>query len=53
MKSVRGRTFLYRGVKVVPTYHPAALLRNPSLKALVWEDVQKVRAILDASAQEE
>jgi DNA polymerase len=53
MKSVRGRTFLYRGVKVIPTYHPAALLRNPSLKALVWEDVQKVRAILDAPTREE
>jgi DNA polymerase len=48
MKTVRGRTFLYQGIKVVPTYHPAALLRNPSLKALVWEDVQKVRALLDA-----
>ncbi len=48
MKSVRGRVFEWRGIKVVPTYHPAALLRNPSWKALVWEDVQKVRALLDA-----
>lgn len=48
MKSVRGRVFEWRGIKVIPTYHPAALLRNPSLKALVWEDVQKVRALLDA-----
>jgi DNA polymerase len=48
MKAIRGRVFEYRGFKVVPTYHPAALLRNPSLKALVWEDVQKVRALLDA-----
>jgi len=53
MKNVRGRVFMYRGVKVIPTYHPAALLRNPSLKALVWEDVQKVRALLDASSKEE
>lgn len=53
MKSVRGRTFLYRGMKVIPTYHPAALLRNPSLKVLVWEDVQKVRALLDASGRED
>ncbi len=48
MKAVRGQVFDYHGWKVVPTYHPAALLRNPALKPLVWEDVQKVRALLDA-----
>lgn len=48
MKAVRGRVFDYHGYKVIPTYHPAALLRNPALKPLVWEDVQKVRALLDA-----
>lgn len=48
MKSLHGQIFEYRGFQVIPTYHPAALLRNPSLKALVWEDVQKVRALLDA-----
>jgi DNA polymerase len=47
MKAIRGQLFEYRGFKVMPTYHPAALLRNPSLKALVWEDVQKLRTILD------
>ena len=47
MKTLRGQTFEYHGYKVMPTYHPAALLRNPSLKALVWEDVQKLRAVLD------
>jgi DNA polymerase len=44
---LRGRVFSYRGVKFVPTYHPAALLRNPNLKRTVWEDVQLVRRILD------
>jgi DNA polymerase len=44
---LRGRVFLYRGVKIVSTYHPAALLRNPGLKRTVWEDVQLVRRILD------
>lgn len=48
MKAMRGAVYEYRGSKVVPTYHPAALLRNPALKPLVWEDVQKVRALLDA-----
>lgn len=49
MKNVRGSVFQYRGIPVIPTYHPAALLRNPALKPLVWEDVKKVRAMLDAS----
>jgi uracil-DNA glycosylase len=48
MKNMRGQVFEYGGAKVIPTYHPAALLRNPALKPLVWEDVQKVRAVLDA-----
>jgi uracil-DNA glycosylase len=49
MKNVRGQVFHYRGIPVIPTYHPAALLRNPALKPLVWEDVKKVRAMLDAT----
>jgi uracil-DNA glycosylase len=51
MKEIRGRTFTYRGMQVVPTYHPAALLRNPALKPMVWEDVQKIRALLDSPAR--
>ncbi len=39
--SVRGRVFEYKGIKVVPTFHPAYLLRNPSRKRLTWNDVQK------------
>lgn len=31
------------GIKIMPTYHPAALLRDPSKKRPVWEDFQKVR----------
>jgi len=45
---LRGRLFDYEGAKLLPTYHPAALLRNPGLKAVVWEDVQLLRKILDA-----
>ncbi|MBK8233142.1 MAG: uracil-DNA glycosylase [Candidatus Eisenbacteria bacterium] len=44
---LRGRWFAYRGIPVMPTYHPAALLRNPNLKATVWEDVQLLRKKLD------
>lgn len=44
---LRGRWSAYRGIPVMPTYHPAALLRNPNLKATVWEDVQLLRKKLD------
>lgn len=43
---LRGRTFDYRGTTLIPTFHPAYLLRNPSAKREVWEDMKKVRAIL-------
>ena len=43
---LRGRSFEYRGATLIPTFHPAYLLRNPSAKREVWEDMKKVRAIL-------
>jgi DNA polymerase len=39
---LRGRFHFYEGIKLMPTYHPAYLLRNPSAKKLVWEDVQVI-----------
>ena len=47
---IRGREFTYRDAVLIPTYHPAYLLRNPSAKRDVWEDMKKVRAILSQSA---
>ena len=49
---IRGREFTYRDAVLIPTYHPAYLLRNPSAKRDVWEDMKKVRAILTHSAEE-
>ncbi len=49
MASMRGRTFEFRGVPVIPTYHPAALLRTPSLKREAWEDMKRVRDTLNAA----
>jgi uracil-DNA glycosylase len=43
---IRGRVFDYRGAKLVPTFHPAYLLRNPSSKREVWEDMKLVRNLL-------
>jgi len=43
---MRGKFFPYHGIKLMPTYHPAYLLRNPSEKKAVWQDVQKIMAEL-------
>jgi uracil-DNA glycosylase len=43
---LRGRDYRYRDAVLVPTYHPAYLLRNPEMKRDVWEDMKRVRAIL-------
>ena len=43
---IRGREFKYRDAILIPTYHPAYLLRTPSAKREVWEDMKKVRTIL-------
>jgi DNA polymerase len=46
---IRGVVHDYRGgSKLVPTFHPAYLLRSPDRKRDVWEDMKKVRALLDA-----
>jgi uracil-DNA glycosylase len=56
MGSLRGRRFEYRGIPLMATYHPAALLRNPGLKRDAWVDLQAIRDFLrdaevrDASA---
>jgi len=45
---LRGRVYDYRGAKLLPTFHPAYLLRNPSSKREVWEDMKLVRELLKA-----
>ncbi len=42
----RGEWLDFRGRKLLATYHPAYLLRNPSAKGEVWKDLQKVMAVL-------
>ena len=44
--SLRGRFHQYRDIPVMPTYHPAYLLRNPDAKRVVWEDLKQVRDLL-------
>jgi DNA polymerase len=43
---LRGREFKYRDAILIPTYHPAYLMRTPSAKRDVWDDMKKVRSIL-------
>ena len=40
ISKLRGRFHEYKGIKVLPTYHPAYLLRNPDMKRAVWEDMK-------------
>jgi DNA polymerase len=43
---IRGVVHAYRGASLIPTFHPAYLLRSPDRKRDVWEDMKKVRALL-------
>jgi len=45
--AMRNRVHRFRGIPVVVTYHPAALLRNPNWKKPTWDDVRFARRLLD------
>ena len=47
--AARGNFFEYKGVPVMPTFHPAYLMRNPKDKWLTWADVQKVMERMNGS----
>lgn len=47
MADIRGSVLEYEGIKMLVTYHPAALLRNPNWKPAVWEDVKLLRKLYD------
>jgi DNA polymerase len=48
---VRGQFRDFRGIKVMPTFHPAYLLRDPSKKRETWEDLKKVMEYLENTSQ--
>lgn len=48
LKRLRETVHFYEGIPVMATYHPAALLRNPSWKRETWNDVRKLRALVGA-----
>ncbi|MBI3005968.1 MAG: uracil-DNA glycosylase [Ignavibacteriales bacterium] len=47
LSQLRGKVHEYHGIKLMVTYHPAALLRNPNWKRPTWEDVQVFRKMYD------
>jgi len=51
--ALRGRFHQYQGIALMPTYHPAYLLRNPSAKKTVWDDVQLIMKRLENIQGEE
>jgi uracil-DNA glycosylase family 4 len=51
--ALRGRFYDLEGIKVIPTYHPAFLLRNPERKRDVWEDMKKIAEWLSNNRIEE
>jgi len=44
--ALRGKLFDLEGIKVIPTYHPAFLLRNPERKREVWEDMKQIAELI-------
>ena len=47
IKELRGKKYKYNDETIIiPTYHPAALLRNPSLKKETWQDIKLIRELL-------
>jgi DNA polymerase len=53
INKLRGKFYDYHGIKLLPTFHPAYLLRNPADKKKAWEDLQKVRDFLNSAAARE
>lgn len=49
ISELRGKLHSYRGIPVLPTFHPAFLLRNPNYKKLVWQDMKFLKRELDRS----
>jgi DNA polymerase len=47
ISQIRGKFFDFYGIKLMPTFHPAYLLRNPADKKLVWHDMKKILSYLN------
>ena len=50
ISKLRGKIYEFNHIKVVPTFHPASLLRNPEWKREVWQDMQLIQKLLEDNA---
>jgi DNA polymerase len=48
LSKIRGIVQVYNDIKVMPTYHPSFILRNPSLKQELFEDIKKVKTLMES-----
>ncbi len=46
ISGLRGKLNRYKDSFVIPTYHPAFLLRNPNMKRIVWQDLKKIKELV-------
>ena len=53
MGAMRGRWSSYRGIPLMPVFHPAYLLRNPKAKPDVWKDLKLILQRLKSTPQNE
>jgi uracil-DNA glycosylase family 4 len=53
LAALRGSFHSRRGIPLLVTYHPAALLRTPALKRPVWDDMKKLRSFLEGDGRQE
>ncbi len=44
---LRGKTYYYDGIPLIPTYHPSGVLRNPDYRRPVWDDLKRLIALLE------
>jgi uracil-DNA glycosylase family 4 len=44
--SLRGGSYFFEKIPLVPTYHPSAVLRDQNLRAAVWEDLKRLGAFV-------
>jgi len=50
ISKIRGNWYNFHGIPILPTFHPAYLLRNPAAKKEVWQDMQAVLTKLGREA---
>ncbi len=50
ISKLRGKIYEFNHIRVVPTFHPASLLRNPEWKREVWQDMQLIQKLLEDNA---